>query len=209
MHKWQGLIYYEAMWLCTQPVIKSSKIHFYFKNSSNLWTTSSNCFLISFLWVVAHPEHYLKQLFACTVFSLGPRSTHAHTHVLTHYTHPQLIITLLLRNDLAAILSGSSLLRCTRVVTDTAWLQEVALSYFLKNLWPQSQNDLSSRAHQHEKKTEQPPLSPGISTASRLLVTQVYSGIFGKKPCKSHAKPHMQSSEFNTARHMDTSFILF
>ncbi len=178
--------------------------------STNLWTVSSNCLLTSLLWVVAHPGKYQQQLFACPVFSLGLWNTHTHTHTHTHtYTHASTHKSTAHQESTSkewsgGILSGRSQLRCTRVVTDTAWLQEVALSYSLKNLWPQSQNYLSSRAHQHEKKTEQPslayPLLEGYLLANCIL------GCLAKSHESCNAKPCTQAPELNTARHMDTNF---
>lgn len=176
----------------SQPEIKVILV---FK-STNLWTKSCNCVAISLMWVVAHRK-YLWQLFAHPAFSLALCDTHTHANSHTSTAHQESTS----KEWSGGILSGSSPLCCTRVVTDTAWLQEVALSYSLKNLWPQSQNYLSSRAHQHEKK--KPPLTSPLLEG--YLLVGCILGHLAESHESCNAKPCTQAPEFNTARHMETN----
>lgn len=125
-----------------------------------------------------------------------PLGLHTHTQAYTHTSTAHQEFTS--KEWSGGILSGSSPLRCTRVVIDTGWLQEVALSYFLKKSLaaiPKCSVQPSTPAWEQK---EQPPLASPPPLQSYLLAWCIL-GYLAKRQESCNAM-----SEFNTAWHIET-----
>lgn len=134
------------------------------------------------------------------LFFAGPVK-HTHTH-----THPCVSTFSTSEEWSGGILSGSLPLPLTRVATDTAWLQEAALSYSpQKSLAAIPKSSVRPSAPAWEKEKGAGGRWGRRPTAWRLLVRRVFSGMSGKEPwvvqCKAR---HASSSNSNTRKKTTT-----